>query len=104
MQSDPSLLSPQSDDSASAHESSSSPTNAFTITREGVQILQTYLDDFEDGNADFRTTLVARAMADLAALHPRDVPFNKLDASMVSICTHHHKMQMQNTDVCFIEN
>jgi hypothetical protein len=58
----------------------------FTITREDAQILEGYVEEFEDADADLWATLVRNIMAELLVLWSEDVPFDKIDASKVSRC------------------
>jgi hypothetical protein len=57
---------------------------AFYITREDAKILEEYIEQFEEGDNDLRTTIVANAMAELSGLHPETEPFDKIEASKVS--------------------
>ena len=79
-------------ESSSLHSGNAVPLTAplrselFTITREDAQILEGYVEEFEDADADLRATLVRNIMAELLVLQSEDVPFNKIDASKVSRC------------------
>jgi hypothetical protein len=64
-------------DNSSSVRSPSSPgsdhddpplASVFTITREDAQILSEYLDEFQEGDIDHRTTILANAMAALVVL------------------------------------
>jgi hypothetical protein len=57
----------------------------FTISREDTKILEEYLEDFQEGDSDLRNTIVANAMAELSGLRPETEPFNKIEASKVSM-------------------
>lgn len=59
------------------------PTDGFTITREDAKILSEYVEEFQDGDADMRTTIIANAMAELAVLREDGESFNKSVASKV---------------------
>jgi hypothetical protein len=58
---------------------------AFSITREDAKILEEYVEEFEEGDNDLRNTIVANAMAELSGLCPETEPFDKIEASKVSI-------------------
>jgi hypothetical protein len=82
----------QSDDGSQSpsQESGVSPSpvppmvEAFYITREDAKILEEYIEQFEEGDNDLRTTIVANAMAELSGLCPETEPFDKIEASKVS--------------------
>jgi hypothetical protein len=59
------------------------PTGLFTITREDSKILSEYLKEFEEGDGDMRTKIVANAMAALVMHRPAGEPFDKGEASKV---------------------
>lgn len=66
----PSIVPPMADD--------------FSITREDAKILGTYVEQFEEGNAELRNTIIANAMGELSELRPDGILFNKIEASKVS--------------------
>jgi hypothetical protein len=55
----------------------------FVISREDANMLQEYVDAFQEGDADVRNTIIAAAMAELYSLHPPTVHFNKVEVSKV---------------------
>jgi hypothetical protein len=57
----------------------------FTMTEEDVTILEEHLEEFSNGNADLRNTIVANVMAELVLLRPETFPFNKAEASKVRV-------------------
>jgi hypothetical protein len=48
------------------------------------KILEEYVNEFQEGDADLRNMIIANAMAELSALQPELDPFDKIDASKVS--------------------
>ena len=54
------------------------------ITREDALILEEYVKEFQEGDADLRNTIIANVMAEICALRPETLPFNKMEASKVS--------------------
>jgi hypothetical protein len=58
----------------------------FTLTKDDTRILEEYIDQFQDGDAEARTRIVANAMAELAVLRPDGVLFDKVLASRVRSC------------------
>ena len=58
---------------------------AFTLTKEDIDVLREYVDEFQEGNADCRTSIIANAMADIAIIRPLGETINKLDASRVRL-------------------
>jgi hypothetical protein len=59
------------------------PANIFTLTREGTALLSEYIEEYQEGDGEMRTTIVANAMAELVLLRPPGSPFNKDEASKV---------------------
>jgi hypothetical protein len=57
----------------------------FSITQEDATILAEHLEEFENGDADVRTTIVANVMAELWLLRPETLPFDKIEASKVLV-------------------
>jgi hypothetical protein len=86
---------------SSSHQSTDqdNPTiaNIFTLTKEDVEALSEYVDEFQEGDTDRRSTIIANAMADLVTLRPAGEPFNKLDASKVRLV--HYVLPIQNIHV-----
>ena len=62
--------------------------DVFSITRADAKILEEYVEEFQEGDADLRNTIIANAMAELSALRPEKVSFNKIEASKVSLQTY----------------
>ena len=58
---------------------------AFTLTKEDIDVLWEYVNEFQEGNADCRTSIIANAMADIAIICPLRETINKLDASRVRL-------------------
>jgi hypothetical protein len=83
MQSDDGSLLASSRDGGSTVASTPPVAEGFTLTGEDTQILQEYLDQFQNGNIEDRTRIVANAMAELAVLRPDGVLFDKVLASKV---------------------
>lgn len=82
------------DDSSTPNEESSPQSSvhsdppvakAFTLTKEDIEALQEYVDEFEEADSDRRSTIIANAMADIVKGRPADEPFNKVDASKVNL-------------------
>jgi hypothetical protein len=61
------------------------PASVFTLTREDTALLSEYIEEFQEGDADMRSTIVANAMAELVLLRPPGSPFNKDEASKVGV-------------------
>jgi hypothetical protein len=59
------------------------PADDFTLTKDDIEACAVYLDEFQEGDADRRNTIVANAMADIVILRPVGAPFDKLKASKV---------------------
>lgn len=75
-------------DVSSAHDEHAS---GFTITSRDSDILQNYLDEFQEANTNLRTIVIERAMAQLYELRPVSAPFDKKDAKKVCFhCVHVH--------------
>jgi hypothetical protein len=55
----------------------------FTITSQDMQILQHYLEGFQEADTSARTQLVDRIMGELYRLRPVNSPFDKKDAKKV---------------------
>jgi hypothetical protein len=62
-----------------------STVDAFIITQNDARALEKYVEEFQDGNADVRSRVVAAAMADLYMLRPETSPFNKAEANKVRL-------------------
>jgi hypothetical protein len=59
------------------------PTDAFLITRKDSEILSEFLDEFQDGDGEICTKIIANAMAAVFLARPDGDPFNKSKASKV---------------------
>jgi len=57
--------------------------DVFTLTDQDIVALTEYLDEFQEGDIDRRSVIIANAMADLATLRHLEEPFDKLNASIV---------------------
>ncbi|KAN0136039.1 hypothetical protein V8E53_006200 [Lactarius tabidus] len=58
-----------------------SKEDAFLITRKDSEILSEFLDEFQDGDGEIRTKIIANAMAAVFLARPDGDPFNKSEAS-----------------------
>ncbi|KAI9435888.1 hypothetical protein BJY52DRAFT_1197379 [Lactarius psammicola] len=54
--------------------------DVFEITQEDASILEEYIEEFKEGDADTRSRIIANVMAELYALRDGTVSFNKKDA------------------------
>ncbi|KAI9451380.1 hypothetical protein BJY52DRAFT_1226698 [Lactarius psammicola] len=54
--------------------------DVFEITQEDASILEEYIEEFKEGDADTRSRIIANVMAELYALQDGIVSFNKKDA------------------------
>ena len=57
----------------------------FSISSEDAEILEEYIEEFQDADSELRTRIVANAMTQLAMLRPEDEPFDKVIANKVSL-------------------
>ena len=55
----------------------------FSIRKQDGDILQQYIDQFQDAKTEDRADIIERAMAEIYALHPPNTLFDKMDASTV---------------------
>ena len=85
MQSSAGSQSPSQESGVSSPSVSPSPVDTGTITRDDAKILQEYLDDFQDGDVDLRSRIIANALADICELREETEPFDKDAFSKVSI-------------------
>lgn len=85
MQSDVTSESPSQQSDMLLPPDAPSTGDAFVITRVDASILETFVDEFQDGNADVRSTVVATAMAELYMLRPPTSAFNKAEANKVRL-------------------
>jgi hypothetical protein len=60
----------------------------FVISCKDAILLEEYVEEFQEGDADVRNTIIATAMAELCALRPPSVLFNKMEASKVCVYVH----------------
>ena len=58
--------------------------DVFEITQEDASILEEYIEEFKEGDADTRSRIIANVMAELYALRDGTVSFNKKDADRVN--------------------
>jgi hypothetical protein len=62
----------------------SQPMNAgFTITPQDIDILQQYLEEFQEADTSLRTKIIEKVMAELYQLRPTNTHFDKKEASKV---------------------
>ncbi|KAI9430400.1 hypothetical protein BJY52DRAFT_1232430 [Lactarius psammicola] len=54
--------------------------DVFKITQEDASILEEYIEEFKEGDADTRSRIITNVMAELYALRDGTVSFNKKDA------------------------
>jgi hypothetical protein len=59
------------------------PSEVFVITKKDAEILSEYVDEFQDGNAEIRSKIIANAMAAMVMLRPPGEPFEKGEVSKV---------------------
>ena len=79
-----------SDDRSSPHSSARSDSpllDIFTLTRDDVEALREYVDEFQEANAERRSAIIQNAMADIMEVRHGD-RFNKVDASKVRFIFH----------------
>lgn len=55
----------------------------FTITPKDVDVLQQYLDEFQEADTTLRTRIIEKAMGELYQLRPVSMHFDKKEASKV---------------------
>jgi hypothetical protein len=60
----------------------------FTITPQDMQILQHYLEEFQEDDSSARAQLIDRIMGELYRLRPVNSPFDKKDAKKVWHSSH----------------
>ncbi len=68
---------------------------AFAITREDARILEEYVEEFQEGDADLRSRIIANVMAELCGLRSDTVPFDKVEASKVPFLV----LKMENMEL-----
>ena len=56
---------------------------SFTLSKDDIDALREYVDEFPEADADRRSTIIANAMADIVKIRGSGETFNKLDASTV---------------------
>ncbi|KAH8978646.1 hypothetical protein EDB86DRAFT_3151891 [Lactarius hatsudake] len=82
MQNDSFSSSDHSSDSAHPESDREQPVKlGFSITPQDRDVLQEYLQEFQEADTDDRTRIVEKAMAKLYHLRPVNTPFDKKDAS-----------------------
>jgi hypothetical protein len=57
--------------------------DVFVLTREDTGLLLEYVNKFEQGDLDMRSTIIANAMAELVMLQPAGALFDKDEATKV---------------------
>ena len=77
------LSSPQS-----SHHSDPPVTESFTLTRDDIQVLEGYVDAFQEANADCRSGIIANVMVEIVTIRPVGEGFSKADASKVRPISH----------------
>ena len=77
------LSSPQS-----SHHSDPPVMESFTLTREDIQVLEGYIDTFQEANADCWSGIIANVMAEIVMIHPVGEGFSKADASKARPISH----------------
>jgi hypothetical protein len=85
MQSDHGSPSPSQESPSSVAPNIPLVAEVFSVTREDAEILAEYVEEFQEGDADLRNTIIANVMAELCVLRPDTAPFNKVDASKVAV-------------------
>ncbi len=68
---------------------------AFAITWEDARILEEYLEEFQEVDADLWSRIIANVMAELCGLRSDTVPFNKVKASKVPFLV----LKMENMEL-----
>ena len=75
---------------SSLHKAQFNPTEgmgshveSFTLIEEDIGVLKEYVNEFEEGNDNFCTLIIANAMADIAIIGPFGETIDKLDPSRV---------------------
>ena len=63
--------------------------SGFAITPKDTEILQQYLEEFQEADSSLRTKIIEKAMAELYLLRPDNTPFDKKEARKVC-CLHVH--------------
>ncbi|KAH8985347.1 hypothetical protein EDB86DRAFT_2833150 [Lactarius hatsudake] len=82
MQNDSFSSSDHSSNSAHPENDREQPVKSgFSITPQDRDVLQEYLQEFQEADTDDWTRIVEKAMAKLYHLHPVNTPFDKKDAS-----------------------
>ena len=77
------LSSPQS-----SHHSDPPVMESFTLTRDDIQVLEGYVDAFQEANADCWSGIIANMMAEIVTIRPVGEGFSKVDASKVRPISH----------------
>jgi hypothetical protein len=83
MQSDYGSLSPSQQSEEPFPPNAPLGLKEFVLSREDAVILQEYVDEFQEGDADVRNTVIAAAMAELCSVRPPTDRFNKVEVSKV---------------------
>jgi hypothetical protein len=61
------------------------PTNGFKLTPEDANILNEYIDEFEQADTQMRNNILEKAMGELYRLRPGNSAFDKKEAKQVCI-------------------
>jgi hypothetical protein len=89
MQSDPSSDSDSVESVLSQSHDDQAVHSGFAITPKDTDILQQYLEEFQEADSSLRTKIIEKAMGELYQLRPVSTPFDKKEASKVC-CIHMH--------------
>jgi hypothetical protein len=61
------------------------PTTSFKITPQDANILEGYMDDFEQADTQTRSNILEKAMGEMYRLRPENSVFDKKEAKQVCI-------------------
>jgi hypothetical protein len=61
------------------------PTTGFKITPQDANILEGYMDDFEQADTQTRSNILEKAMGEMYRLRPENSIFDKKEAKQVCI-------------------
>ena len=59
------------------------PTTGFKVTSKDADILNEYMDEFENADTQTRDNILEKAMGELYKLRPGNTAFNKKEAKQV---------------------
>ena len=57
--------------------------SGFKFTPKDIDVLQKYLDEFQEADTSYRTRIIEKAMGELYQLRPANTPFDKKVVSKV---------------------